>query len=101
MLGTRRPFERFLIWAQLDQIAGGEACSDAALPQHLHQEPGRITARTAPEFERPFRSLNSGFHANHVLDPAIDESIQVDQKIDNAPARTVRLFEKPAELGSD
>src|SRR5271170_4850312 len=51
------------------------------MPEHLHQKPGCVPARTRPLFKRLFATLNARFHAYGIADRALYQTVQIDQEI--------------------
>ena len=63
-----RAVERLHVGLELDQVAGDETRGQPQVPQHLHQQPGRIAARAASQRERLLAGLHARLHADQVLD---------------------------------
>ena len=80
-LGTGRAIERLLVGGQLDQVAGHEARCQPQVAQQLHQQPGRIAAGAGLQFQRFFRRLHAGFHADGVADVIGQLLVQRHQEI--------------------
>ena len=81
---ARGAVERFDIGRQLDQVAGHKAGCQPQVTQDLHEQPGRITARTRALGQRFFWRLHTRFHADGVANVLLQTLIQPHQKIDRA-----------------
>ncbi len=64
----------------------------------MHQQPGRVTARTAAQRECLFRGLYAGFHPDHVLNFIGQTLIQRDQEIRNRAFFTVNLADPASQF---
>jgi hypothetical protein len=82
MVGSRRTVERFDVGHQLDQVARNEARRQPEMAQHLHQQPGGVTARAARQFEGFLGRLHAGLEADDVAHRLLHLPVEVDQKVD-------------------
>ena len=78
----RRTVERLLVGLELNEVTADEPRGEADVAQRLHEQPGRIAARTASAAERLFARLHARLHADDVLDAAMDDAVDFDQEVD-------------------
>ena len=98
-VGAGGAIERFDVGRELDQVAGDEPRGQAEIAQDLHQQPGRVAARSGAFGERLFAGLHARLHADHVADVLLQPSVQLDQEVDGTArvARDRRQY--PASAG--
>jgi hypothetical protein len=84
VVGAGGAVERLDVGFQLDQVTGGEARGEAEVAQCLHQQPGRVAAGTALEFQGFLRRLHAGFEPHDVADVALHALVDADQHVDGA-----------------
>lgn len=83
-LGAARPVERFQIRLELDEVAADEARRQTEVPQQLHEQPPRVTARTAEIRERRLRRLHAWLEPDEILDVVLEPLVDRDEKINRA-----------------
>ena len=76
-----RPIQTRLIRGELDQVAGDEPSRQPAVPQRVHQQPGRVPAGADLPGERLVRCLDAGFHPGGIADIAKDGGVQGSEKL--------------------
>ncbi len=60
VVGAAGAVQRLDVGLELDQVARGEARGQTEVAQCLHQQPGRVAAGAALEFERFLGCLHAG-----------------------------------------
>ena len=81
MLGAGRTIKGFHIGAELNQVTGNKARSQSQVTQQLHQQPGRVAARTGALAQGFLRRLHTGLQADQVLDVVGQLLVEGHQKI--------------------
>ena len=92
VFGARWAVDRLLIGFELNQITRDKPGRHPKLAQRLDHQPGRIPTRTRTERECLLRRLHPGLEPDQVTHILLNLTVQVDQKINRAPPRTVNTF---------
>ena len=95
--GSARAVQRFDIGRKLNQITRHKTRRQSTMAQQLYQQPCRIAARTAGQFQRFFRRLHPGFHADGVVHSLVNQRIQIHQENHAAALGAVDLVEELLE----
>ncbi len=90
VVGARGAVERLHVGDELDQITGGEARGEAQMPEDLHHEPARVSARSASELQRLVGRVHARFHPHQVLDFVLQRLIQPHEHVDGLVVRLHR-----------
>src|SRR5262249_49487290 len=85
-----RAVERLYVRQELDQVAADEPGRQAEMAAKLDEEPAGVATGAACFSERLFRSLDTGFETDEILDLALEALIEPDEEINRA-----RLLNRP------
>ena len=89
-----RAVERGDVGHELNQVAGHESRRQPEMTHQLHEQPRRIAARSAAQFERLLLGLHARIEPDDIADVALHLAIQLDQEVD----RPLRLARDAGEI---
>src|SRR5580704_13968323 len=96
-LRTAGTLQIALFRRQLNQIPGDEACRDSQMPEDLHEQPCRVTARPCALFKSLLACLDARIQPRHVANFVSHSAVQVDQKGNRSALLARNVLKKSLE----